>query len=250
MSKLTYAFGLSKYEVNEMMPPGTSHLIDTQLVRTETQHHTIEEKHIHLVPEPSADPGDPLNWPMWRKVVILTLMGLYAIITNFQSSDLTSALPDLVTAFATFDTSGNAAGIESFSNLTHLIAVNSFMLGASAVWWVPLSNTFGRRPIILINLLVMCLGSVWCGKAKSYNSLLAARIIQGCGGGAADAINSAVIGEIFFVHQRGRAMAVYTVCLVIGAPLGGLVGGYITASLGWRWTIDTLRASEISGKSA
>ncbi|CAK7221338.1 hypothetical protein SEUCBS140593_004537 [Sporothrix eucalyptigena] len=224
MSKLTYAFGLSKYEVNEMMPPGTSHLIDTQLVRTETQHHTIEEKHIHLVPEPSADPGDPLNWPI--------------------------ALPDLVTAFATFDTSGNAAGIESFSNLTHLIAVNSFMLGASAVWWVPLSNTFGRRPIILINLLVMCLGSVWCGKAKSYNSLLAARIIQGCGGGAADAINSAVIGEIFFVHQRGRAMAVYTVCLVIGAPLGGLVGGYITASLGWRWTIDTLRASEISGKSA
>lgn len=37
----------------------------------------------------------------------------------------------------------------------------------------------GRRPVILINLIIMCAASIWCGKAKSFNSLLAARLVQG-----------------------------------------------------------------------
>lgn len=82
------------------------------------------------------------------------------------------------------------------------------MLGASNLWWVPLANTFGRRPVTLVSLLVLVFSSMWAGLATSFNSLLAARLFMGIGGGTADAVSPDVVGEIFFVHQRGRAMVI------------------------------------------
>lgn len=79
-------------------------------------------------------------------------------------------------------------------------------MGASNIWWTPLANTFGRRPIMLISLLLLTLASMWAGLAKSFESLLAARLFMGIGGGPADAVAPDVVGEVFFVHQRGRAM--------------------------------------------
>lgn len=55
-------------------------------------------------------------------------------------------------------------------------------------------------------MLIGVLASVWCGLATSFDSLLAARAIQGFGFGPADSLAASVIGEIFFVHERGRAM--------------------------------------------
>jgi MFS family permease len=80
------------------------------------------------------------------------------------------------------------------------------MLGASNLLWVPLANTFGRRPIILGSLLLLIFSSMWAGLATSFNNLLAARLFMGIGGGPADAVAPDVVGEVFFLHQRGRAM--------------------------------------------
>jgi len=80
------------------------------------------------------------------------------------------------------------------------------MVGASNLWWVPLANAFGRRPIILLSLLLLMLSSMWAGLAHSFDSLLAARFFMGVGGAPADTVAPDVVGEVFFVHQRGRAM--------------------------------------------
>lgn len=93
-----------------------------------------------------------------------------------------------------------------FAKLTNLIAVNVLMVGAANIWWVPLANTFGRRPVILGSLLLLVLSSMWAGLATSFESLLVARLFMGIGGAPADAVSPDVVGEIFFVHQRGRAM--------------------------------------------
>jgi MFS family permease len=164
-------------------------------------------------------------------------MSLYAFVTNISSAIISSALPTLITAFMVMHERGPPTGILPFSKLTHLIAVNNLMLGASNIFWVPLGNTFGRRPVILFCLALLCASSVWCGEAGSYSSLLAGRFFQGMGGGAADTLAPDVVGQIFFVHQRGRAMAIYTIFLAAGSLIGGLIGGYITASMGWRWTM-------------
>lgn len=102
-------------------------------------------------------------------------MGLYAFTANFSSAILSSALPELATALVPL---GSTHAI-SFSTLAQLIAVNNLMLGVANIWWIPLSNSFGRRPIILVCLAILATCSVWCGQAKSFDSMMAARVIQG-----------------------------------------------------------------------
>ncbi|KAG7123646.1 MFS transporter cpaT like protein [Verticillium longisporum] len=123
------------------------------------------------------------------------------------------------------------------------------MLGASNIWWVPLSNWAGRRPVLIIATLMMTVCSVWGATATSYNSLLAARIFQGAGGGASETVAPALVGDMFFAHERGRAMAVYTIFLAAGATAGGLSGGYIAFHYGWDstfWVSGRVDSPELS----
>jgi MFS family permease len=131
---------------------------------------------------------------------MLAIMSLLPFIVNFTSSSIASALP----IYASTPVFGFPP--KPFSQLTYLIAVNLLMLGASNLWWVPLANTFGRRPVILISLLILVFSSMWAGLSTSFNSLLISRLFMGIGGGPADAVAPDIVGEIFFVHQRGRAM--------------------------------------------
>lgn len=84
--------------------------------------------------------------------------------------------------------------------------VTVLFLGAFNIFWVPLSNWAGRRPVLLVATLLMTLSCVWAGVAKGYDSLLAARMFQGMGGAAADTVAPALVGDVFFLHERGRAM--------------------------------------------
>lgn len=59
-------------------------------------------------------------------------------------------------------------------------------MGAANILWVPLANTFGRRPITLFNILLLMLCSVWAARATSFGSLLAARFFMGVGVAPAD----------------------------------------------------------------
>ncbi|OCL07391.1 MFS general substrate transporter, partial [Glonium stellatum] len=202
-------------------------LPDYNLRRTISDHE-VHGTEIHLVPQPSLDPADPLNWAAWRKAAILICMSLYAFINNYTSSSLSSAFPILATP-AVFNPP------VPFAKLSHLIAVNVLMQGAANLLWVPLANIFGRRPIVLLNILILTLSSMWAGLATSFNSLLVARFFMGVGGAPADTIAPDIVGEIYFMHQRGRAMAIYTVFLAIGSLLGGLTGSYIAVQAGVPW---------------
>lgn len=131
---------------------------------------------------------------------ILGAMALLPFIVNFTSASISSALP----VYGSSPIFGLPP--TPFSDLTQLIAINILFLGASNFIWVPLANTFGRRPIILLSLLLLVFSSMWAGLATNFRSLLAARALMGVGGGPADAVAPDVVGEVFFVHQRGRAM--------------------------------------------
>ena len=155
------------------------------------------------MPQPSADPADPLNLPMWRKLAMLAVMSLHPFVVNFTSSSMSSALP----IYASTGVFGFPP--KTFSQLTYFVAVNILMLGVSNLWWVPLANSFGRRPVVLGSLLLLTFSSMWAGLAKSFDSMLAARLFMGIGGGPADAVSPDVVGEIFFVHQRGRDLVCY-----------------------------------------
>ncbi|KAI3394726.1 hypothetical protein diail_2255 [Diaporthe ilicicola] len=245
MSGWRYAFSLSKAGVKDATPPGTVRLVDHHvhekaLEAGHTQPDTSDSESDELVrfPRPSADPADPLNWPSWRKVALLLTASMYAFVGNFASSGLAPALQAYNMNFPTDP--------QPFSQLTQLIAVSVLMMGASNIFWVPLSNIFGRRPVLLVATLLMTLASMWGGLAPSFSSLLAARVFQGAGAGPSETVAPVLIGEVFFLDSRGRAMAIYTTFLSLGSIIGGISGSYIAFHQGWAyvfWVSTALSAA-------
>ncbi|KAL0933460.1 major facilitator superfamily transporter [Colletotrichum truncatum] len=228
MSGWKHAFSLSKHEVLQATPPGTAKLICESRHEDESVGGSRRSSaSLIRFPQPSKDPADPLNWPSWRKFALLLTVSLYSFAGNFTSA---SIAPGLQLWFKTFPTQ-----IRPFSDLTYFIAISTLFLGASNIWWVPLSNIFGRRPVLLVATLLMTVSTIWCAVATSYNSVLVARIFQAIGGGASETVAPALIGEVFFVDERGRAMAIYTVFLAGGPLIGGIAGGYIGYQLGWAY---------------
>ncbi|KZL87475.1 major facilitator superfamily transporter [Colletotrichum incanum] len=223
MSGWKYAFALSKREVSVATPPGTARL----LAEDESASRSPSSDSLIRFPQPSEDPADPLNWAQWRKFALLLVVSLYSFCGNFLSS---SIAPALQLWFKTFPTE-----VRPYSDLTYFIAVNILFLGASNIWWVPCSNIFGRRPVLLVATLLMTAGTIWCAVSTSYNSILVARLFQGIGAGASESVAPALVGEVFFVDERGRAMAIYTVFLSAGSLIGGIAGGYIGFQLGWTY---------------
>ncbi|KAH6986795.1 major facilitator superfamily domain-containing protein, partial [Ilyonectria destructans] len=113
--------------------------------------------------------------------------------------------------------------------------ISALFLGASNTLWVPLSNILGRRPVLLVATLLMTLCTLWCGLATSYNSLMVARVFQAIGSVASETVAPTLVGEVFFMHERGRAMAIYTIFLAGDSLIGGIVDGYIGSNLGWQY---------------
>lgn len=98
----------------------------------------------------------------------------------------------------------------------------------------------GKRPVYLLALLIFVACNIWSYEAKTYNSLLAARIVSGFAASAADATVPALVADLFFIHERGHCMMIFHLALSCGFFLGPLICAYITQGAGWRWTCGFL----------
>lgn len=67
-----------------------------------------------------------------------------------------------------------------------------------------------------------------CALAWSYDVLILARVLQAVGGGGIQPLGMAMIGDLFEPHERGRAMGVWGMGIVIGPAIGPILGGYLT----------------------
>lgn len=132
---------------------------------------------------------------------------------------------------------------DSFSSLGFI--VTAYMLTSTVT--VPLagklSDMYGRRPILIGGVLLFTLASLISGLAPSMGALIAARAVQGIGGGMIMANAFTIVGDLFSVRERGKWQgfigAVFGIASVIGPMLGGwLTDGQTLAGIttDWRWT--------------
>lgn len=82
--------------------------------------------------------------------------------------------------------------------------------------------------------LLAGLCNVIAGFANSWSGLLVTRVFCGIGSGAAASIGAATICDLYFMHERGLYMGIFTLFLTNGAHLAPLVGGFIAKDLGWK----------------
>ncbi len=98
-----------------------------------------------------------------------------------------------------------------------------------------LSDLYGRRPLLLIGIVIFLVGSALSGLSQSMWQLVLFRGIQGLGAGALFPIALAVIGDLFTPAERGKYQGLFGAMFGLAFLLGPGVGGYLTDNFGWHW---------------
>jgi MFS transporter, DHA2 family, multidrug resistance protein len=98
-----------------------------------------------------------------------------------------------------------------------------------------LSDRFGRRNYYTGSIILFTFASFLCGNAHTLEELVAARVLQGIGGGALISTAQAILFDVFPLHERGKAMAIFGMGVMVGPTLGPTLGGWITDNYSWPW---------------
>ncbi len=98
-----------------------------------------------------------------------------------------------------------------------------------------LSDRFGRRNYYTGSIILFTGASFLCGNAHSLEWLVGARVLQGIGGGALISTAQAILFDVFPLHERGKAMAIFGMGVMVGPTLGPTLGGWITDNYSWPW---------------
>ncbi|KDQ58236.1 hypothetical protein JAAARDRAFT_206902 [Jaapia argillacea MUCL 33604] len=187
---------------------------------------TGRHSHIVLVPQPSDDPRDPLNWPRLKKELLFWSICFIAGLVGAVG-------PLLAPGYAVIAGEwGVTANAVAASNGDLVVA-----LGCIMMLQAPFAVKYGRRPVFLISSLILFTCSIWSAVSTGLPSFVASRVFQGFGMAAFEALVTATIADIYFVHERGFRVAVWGLAILCGINVAPIVNGYVIESntLGWRW---------------
>lgn len=179
---------------------------------------------LDLDPMPSSSEADPYNWRQSKKVAMLLLVAFHSCMATIIASAIIPAYSDMAKEF------GN-----SIQDSTYLTAVQIAVLGVSPLAWRPLANTYGRRPVFLLSLVMSALGNVACALSRSYGVMMFFRAVVAFFISPASAIGSAVVAETFLKKDRARYIGIWMVMVTLGVPIGPLIFGFVTFRVDYRF---------------
>ncbi|MFF8504989.1 MFS transporter [Streptomyces anulatus] len=98
-----------------------------------------------------------------------------------------------------------------------------------------LSDTFGRKPVLIAGIILFLVGSVLCAAAWNMAALIAFRIVQGLGGGALQGTVQTIAADLYPLRERPRIQAKLSTVWATSAVAGPVVGGLLAGYADWRW---------------
>ncbi|CAI7669075.1 unnamed protein product [Penicillium viridicatum] len=179
---------------------------------------------LDLEPIPDMTDADPYNWPRWRKNLNLTLVAFHAMMATFTASSIQSAFENISEDLDV-----------SMQRTSYLVSLFIAVLGGAPLFWRPLCNRYGRRPIFLISLICSLIGNVGCANSPSYATMGLCRAITAFFISPAAAIGSAVVAETFFRKDRARCMGGWTLMVTLGVSAAPFIFGFVALRVGYRW---------------
>ncbi|WP_151774472.1 MFS transporter [Streptomyces abyssomicinicus] len=170
----------------------------------------------------AADAGTATAAATRRGPVVAALMLAMALVA-LDSTVVATAVPQIV---------GDLGGFAYFSWL-----FSGYLLAVTVTLPVygKLSDTFGRKPVLIAGAVLFLLGSLLSGLAWDMGSLIAFRVVQGLGGGALQGTVQTLAADLFPLRERPRIQARLSTVWAMSAVAGPGVGGLLAAYAGWRW---------------
>ena len=127
------------------------------------------------------------------------------------------------------------AGSFSVSRDESMWILTSYLIASGII--IPMvdwfSKVMGRKTFFIFSIIMFTIASALCGMAQTMGQMVAFRILQGVGGGGILPISQAILLENFKPSERGKAMAMFGMVIVIAPILGPVLGGWITDN--WTW---------------
>jgi MFS transporter, DHA1 family, multidrug resistance protein len=154
---------------------------------------------------------------------LILLLGALAACGPLSIDMYLPSLPSLANAFST-----TAAAAE--------ITLTSFMCGFSLgmLLYGPLSDAYGRRPILLGGIVLYALASIGCALSFSIDSLVALRFLQALGAGSASVLARAIARDAHEATDAARVLSMLAIVTSIGPLLAPMIGGQLLLLGGWR----------------
>jgi len=180
-------------------------------------------------PGPATD--DIRSAPPKIVLLLLVVMTGVAPISLYM---LVPALPMLATTF------GRDIGVAQMTVSLYMVGI-----ACSQIIMGPLSDRFGRRPVLLAGLGLMVLASVACIFAQSLPQLIAARFLQALGGATGMVVSRAIIRDLYSRERISSMISLVIAVMMIAQMLSPLTGGLLEIAFGWRSIFYVITAASI-----
>jgi len=176
----------------------------------------------------SNDPGDPRNFSLLHRIYSTTAVTLLAFVTTFAASIYSSGSEEVARNF-------------SVSDEVAILPLAFYNLGLAAGPLIgsPVSETSGRKVVLLITTPCFALFTLGAGFSDGIVALIVCRFFAGVFAAPAVGNASATLTDYTSGRYRAISFAFYYSIPTFGAALGPLVGGFVAEARGWRWTLFT-----------
>jgi DHA1 family bicyclomycin/chloramphenicol resistance-like MFS transporter len=164
--------------------------------------------------------------------LIAALMGLTALAID----TMLPALPAI----------GESFGLTEANELQLVVFAYMIGFGIAQVVYGPLSDVWGRRPLVIAGLVILIVGAVVSAFATGFTGLLIARVLQGIGAAAARVIAVSIVRDRYAGREMARVMSFAMMVFMVVPVLAPTFGGLILALSGWRSIFAVMAALSVA----
>lgn len=197
---------------------------DKEKLPSEVATHTPDDETFLVTFTTPFDCENPKDWPAFKKCAVTAALSATAFNRIMVSTIMAPALSIIGHDLQMSD-------VESVMSMSVYLLATAFgplLIG-------PLSEVYGRKPVLHSTNIWFLIWNIVCGFANSRAVLIAARLLAGFGASAIYALAGGVLGDVWRTEQRGRSLGIYNLIPLLGAAVGPIIGGFISEGITWRW---------------
>jgi EmrB/QacA subfamily drug resistance transporter len=170
------------------------------------------------MPHAPAEPG-PLDHAKIRAIMMGILLAMF--LSALEQTIVAPALPTIGRAFSDVE------------NLSWVVTAYLLACTAMTPLFGKLSDIYGRRRMMLVAIVIFLAGSAACALAPNMPALIAARALQGVGGGGILPLAHTIIGDMVSPRERARYQAYTSIMFMVASIAGPVLGGVLTDYVHW-----------------